>query len=109
MILRYAIFGFDTFTKSTAMVRYFYKKYRRKSIVMQKFPTMGLSEYNIQSIKKYRHSDFFMCILIFFIYNAFGLLFYANIVQFLFYSYIIKKCINKYVLNLRKLRYIFSN
>ena len=32
MMLRYAIFGFNTFTKSTGMFRYFYIKYRCKSI-----------------------------------------------------------------------------
>ena len=40
MMLRYAIFGSDIFTKSTVIFRFFYKKHRRKSIAMQKYPAI---------------------------------------------------------------------
>ena len=40
MMLRYAVFGSDSFIKSTGMFRYFYKKYQRKSIAIQKCAAM---------------------------------------------------------------------
>ena len=42
MMLGYAIFGFDILTESTGMIRYHYKKYRRKSIAMQKCTAVGV-------------------------------------------------------------------
>ena len=39
MMLLYAIFCSDTFTKSTGTFRYFNKIYRRKSIAVQKMPS----------------------------------------------------------------------
>ena len=59
-MLRYAIFSYDTFTKSTGMFRYFYKKYWHVPLLLQKVPacfvtfakSTGMLRY---FCKKYRH------------------------------------------------------
>ena len=57
MMLRYTTVGPDIFTKSTGIFRYFYKKYRRKSIAIQMCPVLVwralLGEISVKELNTY--------------------------------------------------------